>query len=142
MRNKEFEIGSVLVTVFFLSMLFVSAASAEKIPLNDLKLKQYDLDVTITGIKDSGTYWYNLNGDSTASASEDIDYIQASGTLMGPQFTANYGPESRYNDDAVVASGTLTDYFFWHTTYYNQGHGMYRINGVNYYLDSTATITP
>lgn len=100
----------------------------------------YNLDVTITGVKDSGSYWFNLYGDSTATASENIDYIQASGTLMGPTLTANYGPVGHYNDDVAVASGTLTDYYFWRETYQNQGHGMYRINGVNYYLDATATI--
>lgn len=100
----------------------------------------YDLDVTLTGVKDSGSYWFNLYGDSTASASENIDYIQASGTLIGPSLTANYGPVGHYNDDLAVASGTLTDYYFWRETYQNQGHGMYRINGVNYYLDATATI--
>ncbi|HJH29506.1 MAG TPA: hypothetical protein C5S51_07430 [Methanosarcinaceae archaeon] len=173
MKTKGFKIGSLFMAVLLVSTLFISAASAKEISLNDLELKNseafiidkstasgfvlfsddlkdaisgksgitYDLDVTITGVKVSGSYWFNLYGDSTASASEDIDYIQASGTLIGPTLTANYGPVGHSNNDLAVASGTLTDYYFWETTYQNQGHGMYRINGVNYYLDSTASIT-
>ncbi|UGV40470.1 hypothetical protein J7W08_10430 [Methanococcoides orientis] len=169
MKSKGIRIWSLLMALLLVSVLSVSAASANEISQNDLELKNaeslitdkstasgfvmfsdksstrsgvtYDLDVTITGVKSSGSYWYNLNGDSTATASENIDYIQASGTLLGPTLTANYGPVGRYNDDSVVASGTLTDYYFWQTTYQNQGHGMYRIDGVNYYLDSTASIT-
>ncbi len=169
-KSKGMQLGAVLAAMLLVGMAFVTVASA-KSPAEDIKIKNaketltnkssasgflatsdgsgvsilsgvtYNLDVTITGVKDSGNYWYNLYGDSTATASANIDYIQASGTLTGPTLTANYGPVGHYNSNLAVASGTLTDYYFWRTTYQNQGHGMYRINGVNYYLDATASIT-
>ncbi|MCD4844873.1 MAG: hypothetical protein K8R25_10345 [Methanosarcinales archaeon] len=105
MKSKGIKLSAVFVAMLFLGMAFVTVACA-KSPEKDLRMENakgtltnksstsgflvisdgsgvstlsgvtYNLDVTITGVKDSGSYWYNLYGDSTATASEDIDYIQ------------------------------------------------------------------
>jgi len=109
----------------------------------------YFLDVYVSYNKPSGTLTMYVYASSTASASENIDYIEASGIVtsdvgLAPEETIfTYGPVGNYNDDLAVASGTGTtkcDPLFG-TTVTNYGHGKYIISGVTYYLDAKATVT-
>ena len=104
----------------------------------------YRLSVYISYYKPSHSFYMTLYGSSTASASENIDYIEASGNVWAYDpygyYGFSYGPNGRYNNNFVVASGSRTRLYVPSQTFYNTGHGYYIIDGISYNLYKTVSV--